>query len=140
MKLNNQKGSSDALATFLAVIIVIVFYVVVWGFAALKRTGKGSSVVTLVDVSTSGLIFRSCEIDVQYGKESSKIESYSTTDLSMCGELEKLTGEKIKLKYHEVGFSIRTSTNDILDGYELVKQWVLNLSHWKRLKAQVLTV
>lgn len=78
-----------------------------------KKSGMTEGV--LVDASNEGIIFTSCEIDVQYGKESSRIENFSSRDTGLCNDLMEKTGKPVKIKYHFENFSFSTNDGHIID-------------------------
>lgn len=83
-----------------------------------KRSGTTSGV--LVDAANQGTVFMSCELDIQYGKESSRIEHFSSRDLGLCTDLAEKTGSGVKIRYHYENFSLSTDTGDIIDHIEFV--------------------
>jgi hypothetical protein len=68
--------------------------------SCLVRTGSGVFSGKIIDISKQGLIFKSCEVDVQYGDQSSKIERFSTHDLTVCDIVK--AGEKSGSTYYTI--------------------------------------
>lgn len=62
-------------------------------------TGEGSFSGRLVDASWEGLIFKSCEVQFQYGEQSSSISNGSTRNKDLCAELALNIGKSIVVKY-----------------------------------------
>jgi hypothetical protein len=96
-------------------ILVLVLVLMVTSCA--KKSGMTEGV--LVDAANEGVFVTSCEIDVQYGKESSRIENFSSRSSSLCEELMAKTGSKVKIKYHYENFSFTTNDNHIIDDIQI---------------------
>lgn len=62
-------------------------------------TGEGVFEGRLVDVSWEGLLFKSCEVDFQFGENSSKISRGSTKDKALCDKLQSEVGTTVKVNY-----------------------------------------
>lgn len=75
----------------------------------------GVTLGLLVDASKEGTVITSCEIDVQYGNESSRIENFSNKNPALCDELVELTGKKVKVHYHYENFNLATNDGHIFD-------------------------
>lgn len=81
-------------------LIKLAFLILVLTVAGtLLDTKEGTTQGILVDAAIEGAFISSCEIDIQYGSESSRIESYSTNDLEMCQNLKPLLGKKVNVDY-----------------------------------------
>lgn len=65
----------------------------------LFTTGDGSFTGRLVDVGWEGWIFKSCEVELQRGEQSSSMSKGSILDKQMCDALKARTGETITLQY-----------------------------------------
>lgn len=63
--------------------------------------GSGSTEGKLVDVTYEGYVFKTCEVDLQYGEGASKIATYSTTDVKLCDQILALNGKKVQLNYNQ---------------------------------------
>lgn len=74
--------------------------------------GEGTTHGKIVDVQWSGLIFDTCEVDVQYGQGSSRIDENSTKDKSMCDKLESMIGKEASIKYRKLGFIVFPYSRD----------------------------
>lgn len=75
--------------------------------------GSGVSTGKLIDVSEEGIIFTSCEIDMQYGEGSSKMTPSSTRDMELCAELKSLVNKTVEIKYrHWIGPVITMGSHD----------------------------
>ena len=82
---------------------------------------SGVSVGVLVDAQVDGMIFKSCEIDIQYGKDSSRIEPFSSVVADRCKDLEKLVGKNVRVSYHYENFKFfRTLHRHMFDSVTLV--------------------
>lgn len=92
-------------------VLFLVLFVIITSCSRKSGTTQG----VLVDAAKEGVIFTSCEIDVQYGKESSRIESFSHSDPSTCDELSELIGQDVQVKYHYENWPIRTNDGHIID-------------------------
>lgn len=62
-------------------------------------TGEGVFNGRIVDVSWGGLIFKSCEVDFQYGEQSSTVSTGSTRNKALCDKMKTLVGKVTEVKY-----------------------------------------
>jgi hypothetical protein len=60
---------------------------------------EGDITGTLVRASWGGIIFNSCEIEIQYSGQSSKTEDLSSSDKALCRELQGKLNQVITFKY-----------------------------------------
>lgn len=74
-------------------------------------TGEGSFTGKLVDVTWSGLIFKSCEIRQQAGVV---LDEASSTDKAMCDLLKTKVGQDVAIKYETQIFAFFTETPHII--------------------------
>lgn len=82
-------------------------------------TGKGKSQVKLIDVTWEGLLIKTCEVDVQYGTGSSKVETFSVEDKSLCDKLEAINGKDVLVSYRQTHLEcLFCNSNDIIDSAE----------------------
>lgn len=77
-------------------------------------TEKGSYVGVLFDVSYSGIIFKSCELEFKTSEQSSKSERSSMrSSEDECGALEALVGKRFKVSYANSIFDPTIGSNYI---------------------------
>lgn len=69
---------------------------------------QGSSQGNVIDVSYGGVFSKTCEVDVQYGEQSSKVARFSSPDKSMCDFLEPKVGKTVTIKYDNTKFKCFT--------------------------------
>lgn len=78
-------------------------------------TGDGSIVGDVTDVSKSGFFFTSCEVGIQVGGTSSKVDWSSSRNLGHCERAQSFIGKRVKLEYNSrVGFDPRVETLDFI--------------------------
>lgn len=82
----------------------------------------GMSQGLLIDVAKEGAFFTSCEIDVQYGKESSRVEGFASKDPEFCDDLADKIGSTVQVKYHWESISLTTHDNHIIDSVTVINQ------------------
>lgn len=85
-----------------------------------KRSGTAQG--TLVTASKEGVFITSCELDVQYGEQSSRVEEFSSKDPGLCDDLADYTGKKVKIKYHFENFSFATNDGHIVDSVTVINK------------------
>ncbi len=66
------------------------------------------------------MFFPTCEVDVQYGDQSSRIEDFSTPDQTQCHELARHVGSQITLTYEVAFFECLTcNAQEIIQSYQI---------------------
>lgn len=88
-------------------ILVVVFFV-----GSFIKTSEGDYYGKSVQVQWKGLVFKSCEIDVQMGDQSSTLGYCSSFDKNLCNELKKSVGQNKKHIFENTltsGFTRNTS-------------------------------
>lgn len=100
-------------------LFLLMAVMMVMSVSCSKRVGTTRGV--LVDAANQGTFIMSCELDIQYGKESSRIEHFSSRDLGLCTDLAEKTGSDVKISYHYENFSLSTDTGDIIDRIEFLE-------------------
>lgn len=79
-------------------------------------TGVGVFNGRVVDVSWEGIIFKTCEIDAQYGNESSRTTRFSTKNKDSCDNYLNLVGKDVEFKYRVTSFECFVcGSNDLVD-------------------------
>lgn len=109
-----RKQSGHSLVE-LMVVLAIVGVIALVSAKSVLTSSTGSSTGKIVDTTWEGTFFKTCEVDVQYGEGSSKIESFSTADKSMCDQIELNNGKEADIKYAERPFlCISCNSNSII--------------------------
>lgn len=79
-----------------------------------RGTGKFQGKV--IDVSWEGWFFPTCEIDAQYGEQSSKTARFSSEDQQVCLKYEASVGKAIKARYRSTRLEcITCGSSDIIE-------------------------
>lgn len=78
---------------------LIILLAIFLNSCGMFTTGQGVFNGTLVDVSWEGLIFDSCEMQFQFGQQSSSISKASSRNKNLCDEMQKQVGKQVEVKY-----------------------------------------
>lgn len=79
--------------------------------------GTGTFRGKVIDVSWEGLFFKTCEVDVQYGEQSSQIEKFSSEFQKDCDYLEANLNKVVLIKYAQTAFECFTCrSSDLIIG------------------------
>lgn len=62
-------------------------------------TGEGQFTGRVVDVAWEGILFKSCEMHLQFGEQSSKTSPASSVDKALCDRMQSLMGKVVTVKY-----------------------------------------
>jgi hypothetical protein len=79
--------------------VVLVLSVLVLSGCGLFSTSEGVYSGRVVDVAWEGFLFKSCEVDLQLGEQSSTLSSGSSKDKALCDLLKSQVGQVVTVKY-----------------------------------------
>lgn len=106
-------------ASFLGISIVVAIPVIVTNIH-IGSPGNGTVTGRLVDVEWRGWFMESCEIGIQYGNDSSKIEFVSSRNKSKCDDLKNILGKNIVAKYIAERFVLSTDEREQIQEYKVI--------------------
>lgn len=95
--------------------------VVVWSLVGCK-TGDGKLSGRLTDVSWEGIFFNSCEVGIQYGEQSSRVEFLSSRKKEFCEQLNTLIGKNVDFSYHREAFSFTTDQLEQIESWTVIEK------------------
>lgn len=99
---------------YVAIILGAVTVVVAGGCTR----GKGTSEVKLIDVTWEGFIFKTCEVDVQYGNGSSRVEMFSSESKELCDALTSANGKDVMINYNRTNLTCVTcGSSDLIQSF-----------------------
>lgn len=106
--------------------IVTIFGFIVAGVVVVTHInlnrGEGTFNGTLVDSSWEGVFFKSCELTLQLGQQSSTTAQGSTLDKTLCDAAIDKVGKRVFVHYkYAFPFYLRTDTVNIVDRLESVE-------------------